>query len=102
MTAIARTASSVTLPDYGRERRRLARFLEGRARIGAEWTAMAGQIPVSDPASFGPVAVNTVSFTGSPVPFGGWKQSGLGREGARQGLTEFMETKYVCFGDLAA
>lgn len=42
------------------------------------------------------------SFTGAPVPFGGWKQSGLGREGSRHGLQEFMELKYVCFGGLAA
>lgn len=51
---------------------------------------------------YGMVAVNTASFTGAPIPFGGWKGSGLGREGARQGLAEFMELKYVCFGGLAA
>lgn len=48
------------------------------------------------------VAVNTPSFTGAPIPFGGWKASGLGREGSRHGLSEFMELKYVCFGGLAA
>lgn len=48
------------------------------------------------------VGVNTASFTGPPIPFGGWKQSGLGREGSRHGIEEFMELKYVCFGDLAA
>ncbi|MER2534339.1 MAG: NAD-dependent succinate-semialdehyde dehydrogenase [Rhizobiaceae bacterium] len=57
---------------------------------------------LSEALQYGMVAVNTVSFTGAPIPFGGWKQSGLGREGARQGLLEFTETKYVCFGDLAA
>lgn len=51
---------------------------------------------------YGMVAVNTASFTGAPIPFGGWKGSGLGREGSRHGLSEFMELKYVCFGGLAA
>lgn len=55
---------------------------------------------VTEALEFGMVAVNTASFTGAPIPFGGWKQSGLGREGARQGLTEFMEAKYLCFGNL--
>lgn len=50
---------------------------------------------------YGMVGVNTASFTGPPIPFGGWKQSGLGREGSRHGIQEFMELKYVCFGDLA-
>jgi hypothetical protein len=35
-------------------------------------------------------------MTGAPVPFGGVKQSGLGREGSRHGLEEFTELKYVC------
>lgn len=57
---------------------------------------------LSDALEYGMVGVNTASFTGGPVPFGGWKQSGLGREGSRHGLQEFMELKYVCFGGLAA
>lgn len=37
----------------------------------------------------------------TPVaPFGGVKESGLGREGGRQGLYEFMEPKLACFGGL--
>ncbi|MFN7025135.1 MAG: NAD-dependent succinate-semialdehyde dehydrogenase [Pseudorhizobium sp.] len=51
---------------------------------------------------YGMVAVNTPKFTGAPIPFGGWKQSGLGREGSRHGLLEYLEAKYVCFGNLAA
>lgn len=50
---------------------------------------------------YGMVAVNTPSFTGPPVPFGGWKESGLGREGSTHGIDEFLELKYVCVGDLA-
>lgn len=45
---------------------------------------------------FGMVAINRTSVTGPPIPFGGVKQSGLGREGARQGLEEFTEIKYIC------
>lgn len=45
---------------------------------------------------FGMVAVNRAKVTGAPIPFGGTKQSGLGREGARNGMQEFMEIKYVC------
>ncbi len=45
---------------------------------------------------FGMVAVNRTKVTGAPIPFGGVKQSGLGREGARQGMEEFTEIKYVC------
>ncbi|UPJ76885.1 NAD-dependent succinate-semialdehyde dehydrogenase [Bradyrhizobium sp. 187] len=56
---------------------------------------------LSEQIECGMIGVNTASFTGPPIPFGGWKQSGLGREGSRHGLTEYMELKYVCFGDLA-
>ncbi len=45
---------------------------------------------------FGMVAVNRTKVTGAPIPFGGMKQSGLGREGSRRGMEEFMEIKYVC------
>jgi succinate-semialdehyde dehydrogenase/glutarate-semialdehyde dehydrogenase len=34
------------------------------------------------------------------APFGGVKQSGLGREGSKYGLDEFLEIKYLCFGGL--
>lgn len=57
---------------------------------------------LSESIEYGMVGVNTASFTGPPIPFGGWKQSGLGREGSRHGIQEYMEMKYVCFGDLVA
>jgi aspartate-semialdehyde dehydrogenase len=47
---------------------------------------------------FGMIAVNRTKITGAPVPFGGVKQSGLGREGSRQGLEAYTELKYVCAG----
>ncbi|KJH83894.1 succinate-semialdehyde dehydrogenase [Pseudomonas fluorescens] len=42
------------------------------------------------------VAVNGVKFTGHPIPFGGMKASGLGREGGTEGFEPFVETKYFC------
>lgn len=45
---------------------------------------------------FGMVAVNRTKVTGAPIPFGGMKQSGVGREGARLGMEAFMDVKYVC------
>lgn len=50
---------------------------------------------------FGMIAVNRVKITGGPIPFGGWKQSGIGREGSRHGLEAFTELKYLCI-DTAA
>ncbi len=45
---------------------------------------------------YGMVAVNRTKITGAPIPFGGVKQSGLGREGSRLGLEAFTEVKYIC------
>ncbi len=51
---------------------------------------------VSRALQFGMIAINRTKVTGAPIPFGGMKQSGLGREGARMGMAEFMDLKYVC------
>ncbi|MDA7966029.1 NAD-dependent succinate-semialdehyde dehydrogenase [Ruegeria sp.] len=45
---------------------------------------------------YGMVAINTPKLTGAPIPFGGVKQSGNGREGSRLGILEFTEPQYVC------
>ncbi len=45
---------------------------------------------------YGMVAVNRTKVTGAPIPFGGMKQSGVGREGSRAGMEAFMDLKYVC------
>jgi aspartate-semialdehyde dehydrogenase len=45
---------------------------------------------------YGMVAVNSVKLTGPPIPFGGIKKSGLGREGSSHGTDEFTELKYIC------
>ncbi len=45
---------------------------------------------------YGMVAVNRTKITGAPIPFGGVKQSGLGREGSRLGMEAYSEVKYIC------
>jgi succinate-semialdehyde dehydrogenase / glutarate-semialdehyde dehydrogenase len=45
---------------------------------------------------FGVIGVNTGSISYEGAPFGGMKQSGLGREGGHHGLAEFLEVKYLC------
>jgi succinate-semialdehyde dehydrogenase/glutarate-semialdehyde dehydrogenase/aspartate-semialdehyde dehydrogenase len=49
---------------------------------------------------YGMVGVNTMDITAPHVPFGGIKQSGLGREGGHVGMAEYLETKYYCIGNL--
>lgn len=51
---------------------------------------------LSNILEFGMVAVNCIKVTGGPIPFGGVKQSGLGREGGHWGLDEYLDTKYIC------
>ena len=60
----------------------------------------ARQRRLANALEYGMVAVNRVKITGAPIPFGGVKQSGLGREGSRHGLEAFTDLKYVCL-DLA-
>ncbi|MEY3296690.1 MAG: hypothetical protein RLZZ451_2738 [Pseudomonadota bacterium] len=56
---------------------------------------------VAEALESGMVGINTGIISAAEVPFGGVKQSGLGREGARQGLEEYLELKYLCLGDIA-
>lgn len=53
---------------------------------------------VAEALEYGMVGVNTGLISTSEAPFGGIKQSGLGREGSRYGIEEFTEIKYVCIG----
>ena len=45
---------------------------------------------------YGMVAINRVKVTGAPIPFGGVRQSGIGREGAHHGIEAFTDLKYLC------
>jgi succinate-semialdehyde dehydrogenase/glutarate-semialdehyde dehydrogenase len=53
---------------------------------------------ISEQIESGMVGINTGLVSTAPAPFGGIKQSGIGREGSRHGMEEFMEIKYLCFG----
>lgn len=55
---------------------------------------------VGEALEYGMVGINTGLIATAEVPFGGVKQSGLGREGARQGIDDYVELKYLCLGDL--
>lgn len=55
---------------------------------------------VSERIETGMVGINEGIISSEVVPFGGIKQSGLGREGASEGLDEYLETKFVCVGGL--
>ena len=48
----------------------------------------------------GMVGVNTGIISTAEAPFGGVKQSGLGREGGDTGIDEYLETKYICLGGM--
>ncbi len=61
----------------------------------------ARQMRLGRALEYGMVAINRVKITGGPIPFGGWKQSGIGREGSRHGIEAFTELKYLCI-DTAA
>lgn len=50
---------------------------------------------------YGMVGVNTGSMSNEVSPFGGIKQSGVGREGSRHGLDEYLELKYICMGSIS-
>jgi succinate-semialdehyde dehydrogenase/glutarate-semialdehyde dehydrogenase len=55
---------------------------------------------VSEALEYGMVGVNVGILATEHVPFGGVKQSGLGREGSHLGIDEYVEVKYVCIGDV--
>ena len=61
--------------------------------VGRIWRAAEG-------LESGMVGINTGLISNEVAPFGGVKQSGLGREGSHYGIDEFVEVKYLCFGGL--
>ena len=70
----------------------LASYFYSR-NIGRIWRAAEG-------LESGMVGINTGLISNEVAPFGGVKQSGLGREGSHYGIEEFVEIKYLCFGGL--
>jgi succinate-semialdehyde dehydrogenase/glutarate-semialdehyde dehydrogenase len=55
---------------------------------------------VAEALEAGIVGINTGLISTEVAPFGGVKQSGLGREGSKYGIEEFVEIKYLCFGGI--
>ncbi|USD49621.1 NAD-dependent succinate-semialdehyde dehydrogenase [Vibrio sp. SCSIO 43153] len=58
-------------------------------------------IKFSEGLEYGMVGVNEGIISTEVAPFGGIKESGIGREGAKQGMDEYQETKYICLGGLS-
>jgi succinate-semialdehyde dehydrogenase/glutarate-semialdehyde dehydrogenase len=55
---------------------------------------------VAEALEFGMVGINAGIISNEVAPFGGMKQSGLGREGSKYGIDEFVEIKYLCLGGI--
>lgn len=70
----------------------LAAYFFGRD-IGRIWR-------VAEALEYGMVGINTGLMSSVLAPFGGIKESGIGREGSKYGIEEFLEMKYLCFGGI--
>ncbi len=55
---------------------------------------------VAEGLEYGMVSINTGIMSTEAAPFGGVKESGIGREGSKYGIEEYLEMKYLCLGDL--
>ena len=73
--------------EYG-----LAAYFYGRD-IGRVWR-------VAEALEYGIVGINTGLISTEVAPFGGMKESGIGREGSKYGIEEYLEMKYLCVGGL--
>ncbi len=71
----------------------LAAYFYGRD-IGRVWR-------VAEALEYGIVGINTGLISTEVAPFGGVKESGIGREGSKYGLEEFLEIKYLCMGGVS-
>jgi succinate-semialdehyde dehydrogenase/glutarate-semialdehyde dehydrogenase len=70
----------------------LAAYFYGRD-IGRVWR-------VAEALEYGIVGINTGLISTEVAPFGGVKESGIGREGSKYGIEEFLEVKYLCLGGI--
>ena len=78
----------------------LLRFLVAAIIIDLELLAGRTQGFVAEGLETGMVGVNTGLISNEVAPFGGIKESGIGREGSTYGLDEYLEIKYVCIDGL--
>ncbi|RPI44615.1 MAG: aldehyde dehydrogenase family protein, partial [Betaproteobacteria bacterium] len=83
----AELAEAANATEYG-----LAAYFYSRD-IGRIWRT-------AEALEFGIVGINIGIISTEVAPFGGMKESGIGREGSKYGLEEFLEVKYLCMGGL--
>ena len=86
-TTEAEVIAAANDTDFG-----LASYFYSRD-IGRVWR-------VAEQLEYGMVGINTGLISNEVAPFGGVKQSGLGREGSRYGMDEYLEMKYLCMGGI--
>ncbi|MEL6654731.1 MAG: aldehyde dehydrogenase family protein, partial [Bacteroidota bacterium] len=55
---------------------------------------------VAEALEYGMLGINTGAISTTVAPFGGVKESGFGREGSRYGIEEYLEMKYMCWGEI--
>ena len=72
----------------------LASYLYSRD-IGRIWR-------VSEALEYGMVGINEGIISNEAAPFGGVKESGMGREGSKYGIDDYLEIKYLCMGGLSS
>ncbi len=86
-TTEAEVVAAANHSEYG-----LASYFYSRD-IGRVWR-------VAEQLEYGMVGINTGLISNEVAPFGGVKQSGLGREGSKYGIDEYLEMKYLCIGGI--
>ena len=86
-TTEAEAISMANDSEYG-----LAAYFYSRD-VGRAWR-------VTESLEYGMVGVNTARLSSEAAPFGGMKKSGIGREGSKYGMDEYLEIKYMCIGGI--
>jgi succinate-semialdehyde dehydrogenase/glutarate-semialdehyde dehydrogenase len=86
-TTEAEAISLANATEYG-----LAAYFYGRD-VGRIWR-------VAEALEYGIVGINTGLISTEVAPFGGMKESGIGREGSKYGIEEYLEVKYLCMGGI--
>jgi succinate-semialdehyde dehydrogenase/glutarate-semialdehyde dehydrogenase len=85
---------ALPLQDRRRSHKHGQRHRIGYSRdIGRIWR-------VAEALEYGIVGINEGIISTEIAPFGGMKESGIGREGSKYGIAEFLEFKYLCMGGI--
>ena len=89
---MANDAPTLTVPRSRAREGRVAAYLYSR-HIGCIWR-------VAEALEYGIVGINEGIISTEIAPFGGMKESGIGREGSKYGIEEFLEVKHLCMGGI--